>query len=176
MLICIQASAFNSGFGRLKWPHLFVVVTGYLLTRLEGTTGSPERPLSDLGLVSYRSYWRDVILDHMIQLKEGNSLSVKGVWWCHCWSCDVTWSLELSKQSGVSTDDLVSTMQRLGIIKYCKGQHIVLHDKVCGLHYGSVWLTFWCRNCSMTMWGDVKNWRQDQSTLLVCHNNSRMIY
>jgi len=45
---------------------------------------------------------------------------------------------ELSKQSGVNTDDLVSTMQRLGIIKYCKGQHIVLHDKVCGLYYGSV--------------------------------------
>lgn len=54
-----------------------LLLTGYLLTRLEGTTGSPERPLSDLGLVSYRSYWRDVILDHMIQLK-GNSLSVKG--------------------------------------------------------------------------------------------------
>ena len=54
-------------------------VTGYLLTRLEGTTGSPERPLSDLGLVSYRSYWRDAILDHMIQLKEGSSLSIKGV-------------------------------------------------------------------------------------------------
>jgi len=57
----------------------FCAVAGYLLTRLEGTTGSPERPLSDLGLVSYRSYWRDVILDHMIQLKEENSLSVKGV-------------------------------------------------------------------------------------------------
>ncbi|XP_065884651.1 histone acetyltransferase KAT7-like [Dysidea avara] len=97
----------RNGFGRM------LIEFSYLLTRLEGTTGSPERPLSDLGLVSYRSYWRDAILDHMIQLKEGSSLSIK----------------ELSKQSGVNTDDLVSTMQRLGIIKYCKGQHIVLHDK-----------------------------------------------
>lgn len=44
--------------------------------------------------------------------------------------------IELSKQSGINSDDLVSTMQRLGIIKYCRGQHIVLNDKVRGLYYG----------------------------------------
>lgn len=38
--------------------------------------------------------------------------------------------LELSKQSGVNADDLVSTMQRLGILKYCKGQHVVVCDEV----------------------------------------------
>ena len=54
-----------------------VTVSGYLLTQLDGVTGSPERPLSDLGLVSYRSYWRDVILDHMTHLKN-KDLSIKG--------------------------------------------------------------------------------------------------
>ena len=51
---------------------------GYLLSQLDGVTGSPERPLSDLGLVSYRSYWRDVILDHMSHLKDQDNLSIKG--------------------------------------------------------------------------------------------------
>ena len=39
--------------------------------------------------------------------------------------------VELSKQSGVNADDLVSTMQRLGILKYYKGQHVVVCDEVC---------------------------------------------
>lgn len=54
------------------------MLTGYLLTQLDGITGSPERPLSDLGLVSYRSYWRDVILDHMNNLQSKGNLSIKG--------------------------------------------------------------------------------------------------
>lgn len=62
------------------------MVSGYLLTQLDGVTGSPERPLSDLGLVSYRSYWRDVILDHMTCLKN-KDLSIKGNI-AHVRSCD----------------------------------------------------------------------------------------
>lgn len=63
-------------------------MTGYLLSQLEGVTGSPERPLSDLGLVSYRSYWRDVILDHMSHLESNNTLSIKGISFDHVMSCD----------------------------------------------------------------------------------------
>ena len=53
---------------------------GYLLTRQEDKMGSPERPLSDLGLISYRSYWREVILTYMLQLASRNEagFSVKG--------------------------------------------------------------------------------------------------
>ena len=58
----------------------YCVPVGYLLTRLEERVGSPERPLSDLGLVSYRSYWKDVILTYLIRnsSRNGNHLSIKG--------------------------------------------------------------------------------------------------
>ena len=40
-----------------------LISLSYELTKLEGKVGSPEKPLSDLGKISYRSYWTWVLLE-----------------------------------------------------------------------------------------------------------------
>lgn len=61
----------------LASQSLFVMVLGYLLSKVEEKVGSPERPLSDLGLISYRSYWKEVLLRYMCNFK-GKEISIKG--------------------------------------------------------------------------------------------------
>ncbi|XLR04707.1 hypothetical protein S83_070905, partial [Arachis hypogaea] len=47
----------------------------YELSKKKGKVGTPERPLSDLGLLSYRGYWTRVLLD--ILKKCNGNISIK---------------------------------------------------------------------------------------------------
>lgn len=49
----------RQGFGRL------LIDFSYLLSKAEKTPGTPEKPLSDLGKVSYHSYWKSVLLEYI---------------------------------------------------------------------------------------------------------------
>jgi histone acetyltransferase MYST1 len=91
----------RKGYGR------FLISFSYELSRKEGRVGTPERPLSDLGLVSYRSYWAHVLLS--IMQSHRGAISIK----------------QLSEMSAIKTDDIVSTLQALKLIKYWKGQHMI---------------------------------------------------
>lgn len=50
-------------------------LAAYELSKKEGKVGTPERPLSDLGLLSYRGYWTRVLLD--ILKKHKGNISIK---------------------------------------------------------------------------------------------------
>lgn len=49
-----------------------------MLSRIEGVAGSPEKPLSELGRVSYLAYWRSVVLDYL-HAHASELVSVKGI-------------------------------------------------------------------------------------------------
>lgn len=59
----------RQGYGKL------LIAFSYELSRLEGTVGSPEQPLSDLGKLSYRSYWSWVLLEILRDFR--GTLSIK---------------------------------------------------------------------------------------------------
>lgn len=80
----------------------------YELTKREGKTGSPEKPLSDLGKVSYRSYWTHVLINLLKDHDPNRNLSI----------------LDISIRTGIKTEDIISTLQFLDMIKVWKGQHV----------------------------------------------------
>ena len=52
------------------------VAPGYLLSRKEGKMGGPEKPLSDLGLLSYRSYWRIAICRQLLRFHQIGAIHI----------------------------------------------------------------------------------------------------
>ena len=90
----------RKGYGKL------LISISYELTKLENKTGSPEKPLSDLGKISYRSYWAYVI---------GN---------CFEEDCDITMS-NIQTKTGIKYEDILSTLHSMNLLKCWKGQYVI---------------------------------------------------
>uniref|UniRef100_A0A0K0F9A4 Histone acetyltransferase n=1 Tax=Strongyloides venezuelensis TaxID=75913 RepID=A0A0K0F9A4_STRVS len=88
------------GYGQM------LIDLSYSLSKREKKIGSPEHPLSDQGLIAYRKYWKSILLCFIRKKykEKASSISMK----------------ELSHQSAIYIDDLVSTALSLGIIGYNK--------------------------------------------------------
>lgn len=81
----------------------FCLPPGYLLSRIEGVSGSPEKPLSDLGRLSYESYWRSTLLPLIFNTEENNSGAL---------TSDIT-VRQLTEATGIDVHDVVNTLQQL---------------------------------------------------------------
>lgn len=60
----------RQGFGR------FLIEFSYLLSKVENIPGTPEKPLSDLGRVSYHSFWKSVVLEYLDSHRESKELKI----------------------------------------------------------------------------------------------------
>ena len=56
------------GYGRL------LIQFSYELSKKEGKLGSPEKPLSDLGLLGYRAYWEATIIELLLNTNDDISI------------------------------------------------------------------------------------------------------
>lgn len=79
------------GYGR------FLIEFSYLLSRREGLPGTPEKPLSDLGRISYQSFWKSTILTFICN-KEKSSVD------------------EISRATGMNVHDIAATLQQCNVV------------------------------------------------------------
>lgn len=93
----------RKGYGR------WLIALSYELARREAVLGGPEKPLSDLGALSYRACWSNAILD---LLAEQPTLTPR----------------DLSLLAGIALPDVISTLSALGLVSFYKGQQIVSAD------------------------------------------------
>lgn len=73
---------------------------GYLLSKQEGQPGSPEKPLSDLGRLSYMAYWRSVVLECLHDVRD-QQISIR----------------QLSKLTGICPQDITTTLHSLNMLE-----------------------------------------------------------
>ena len=97
----------RSGYGR------YLIDFSYLLSRHEGQPGSPEKPLSDLGRLSYEAYWKTVVLEYLHaerqRLDDFNANKAK-----HRFKPYLS-IRKMSQATGICVQDISYTLEQLGL-------------------------------------------------------------
>ncbi|OAA68323.1 histone acetyltransferase [Niveomyces insectorum RCEF 264] len=93
------------GYGRL------LIQFSYELSKIEGKLGSPEKPLSDLGLLGYRQYWTETIINLLVGYNEREE------------KCSIE---AIAAGLAMTTQDVEHTLQALKMQVYHKGEHKVV--------------------------------------------------
>ena len=86
----------RKGFGKL------LIAFSYELSKREGKLGSPEKPLSDLGLLGYRAYWAETVVDVLTKDDQSSGISVE----------------DIGSASAMTTADVLHTLQNLNMLRY----------------------------------------------------------
>lgn len=95
----------RKGYGRL------LIQFSYELSKKENKQGSPEKPLSDLGLLSYRQYWTENLVELLLEYNQNEE----------------TVSIEqLANRLAMTPVDVESTLQALKMQVYHKGEHKIV--------------------------------------------------
>ncbi|PSR90612.1 histone acetyltransferase ESA1-like protein [Coniella lustricola] len=95
----------RKGYGRL------LIQFSYELSKIEGKLGSPEKPLSDLGLLSYRQYWIENIVDLLLEYHDKDD---------RC-SLDT-----IASKLAMTTQDVEHTLQAYKMQIYHKSEHKII--------------------------------------------------
>ncbi|KAG5648574.1 hypothetical protein DXG03_003185 [Asterophora parasitica] len=90
------------GYGKI------LIEFSYELSKKEQKLGSPEKPLSDLGLLGYRAYWAETIIDLLLETPDGE-LSVD----------------DIAQKTCITHADIMNTCTTLQLFKHYKGQHVL---------------------------------------------------
>ncbi|GEM11721.1 histone acetyltransferase mst2 [Rhodotorula toruloides] len=86
---------------RRGWGNLLIDFS-YLLSKKEGRLGTPERPLSDLGLLSYRNYWTLTLFQYFASLPRDSDQEVRFE--------------DISKATSMTRDDIYFILHERGYI------------------------------------------------------------
>lgn len=111
------------GYGR------FLMAFSYELSKKEEKAGSPEKPLSDLGALGYRSYWACVLLRAIkahLTIAAAATGSSTGASSTALPPPPPLSIMDLSRATSVLAEDVVSTLQMLGLLR---------HDAASDTHY-----------------------------------------
>jgi len=85
----------RKGYGK------FLISFSYELSLIEGKSGTPERPLSDLGKVSYLSWWSQRIVEFIRSRPSDSPFSIQ----------------DITKEAGMQEKDIIWTLVNIKILK-----------------------------------------------------------
>ncbi|XP_060873858.1 histone acetyltransferase KAT7-like [Metopolophium dirhodum] len=92
--IVIMPQYRRQGYGRI------LIEFSYLLSRIENQPGTPEKPLSGLGKMSYDAYWKGVILQYLHQHRGIDNICIN----------------DISSETGLMRQDIIDTFQSLHMV------------------------------------------------------------
>ncbi|RIB02067.1 acyl-CoA N-acyltransferase [Gigaspora rosea] len=106
---------------------LLLIDFSYELSKREHKIGSPERPISDLGIRGYHSYWKRTILKilqnyttNLYSIQEGTS-TINGDGMPHNDNGRFMITInEISLMTSIRREDIIFTLQEMGFLKYRK--------------------------------------------------------